>query len=186
MRRIAQASTILSTLLLGITLFLWSIRAHRSYYAVYQPDVAWVKREYIFLTTRDGVMLVTQIPRSTPGWSTGRRTTVRPPWTMAAFLIRHFGPVQYERNIDLKGFFGAPLTQLQALVAYGTLAILFSILPAAWLIVRCTDKRKRRLKAGLCPECGYDLRETKDRCPECGAAKPVAGLSPSPADTAVG
>src|SRR5580700_2373481 len=46
------------------------------------------------------------------------------------------------------------------------LASAFSVLPILWLKSRFW--KRRNIKSGRCVHCGYDLRATPDRCPECG------------------
>jgi hypothetical protein len=45
------------------------------------------------------------------------------------------------------------------------LSVAFPVIRAVFILRR----RWRRTVLGLCPKCGYDLRATPDRCPECGA-----------------
>jgi hypothetical protein len=46
--------------------------------------------------------------------------------------------------------------------------VLTGALPLLW--IRRTLYRRAARRRGLCPQCGYDLRATPERCPECGAA----------------
>ena|ERR1700722_2764708 len=46
-------------------------------------------------------------------------------------------------------------------------ALICAAVPLAWAIRQVA--RRKVLKGGLCPACGYDLRATPERCPECGA-----------------
>ena len=53
--------------------------------------------------------------------------------------------------------------------------VLFNFLPAVRLFRHRT--RTRRTVAGLCPECGYDLRGTPVRCSECGCEADIGTLT---------
>jgi hypothetical protein len=58
------------------------------------------------------------------------------------------------------------------------LTFLFSFLPALWL--RRHLRHRRQLRQGLCPTCSYDLRASKERCPECGSPIPTTNTEPLP------
>ena len=77
-------------------------------------------------------------------------------WGAAGFGVRH--------NSNSNG------TSVFLLVPHWSFLALGAILPVIWT-VRCHRRwrARRREDAGLCPGCGYDLRATPGRCPECGA-----------------
>ncbi len=47
------------------------------------------------------------------------------------------------------------------------LPILVFSIPPCGLWALSSGRRRKRKKLGLCVKCGYDLRGSKDRCPEC-------------------
>jgi hypothetical protein len=100
---------------------------------------------------------------------------------------------QHQKEYDL-GFLNSGISS--AMISrmwppFGTPGNLYYVVTPAWVFVAMTLpwvplrstyiflRGTRRRVAGLCPTCGYDLRATPDRCPECGSAVPPHA-SPDP------
>jgi hypothetical protein len=77
----------------------------------------------------------------------------------------------------LIGFVAAAGLLLWGLTFVGPVPVVLTTLAAAVVLTvrafhRNDPLRRRRALAGKCEACGYDLRASHDRCPECGAALP--------------
>jgi hypothetical protein len=71
-----------------------------------------------------------------------------------AFLESTFG--------EANGLHGAKKT---VMVPFYAVTLAFLVIPILWAIRRW---RWRKKSDGFCDRCGYDLRATPERCPECG------------------
>ena len=110
---------------------------------------------------------VEDIPMAGPGWRFGgfgiRSGMIIPPWGWTAghpWAQQQSG----QTSVDLPTL-ELPYKECDVPLAY--LQWLFALAPTLWLLMRLLPFRKSA--HGHCPACGYDLRATPDRCPECGA-----------------
>ena len=95
-----------------------------------------------------------------------------------SWLIRDGGrttaPVGIPPSLIPQGSLRNPFTfypSIKANVSYWLLITLAGILPALRLFAWWRHGHRR--ENGCCPTCGYDLRASTERCPECGTPIPT-------------
>lgn len=105
-------------------------------------------------------------------WLASSTVTVK--WSLLGFSYREVAGQTQQSTLDgiLPRSSTKPVLVKRWAVPYWSLAALTGLLPLLWLFMKF---RPRRRLAGQCPHCGYDLRATPRRCPECGTATAAAG-----------
>jgi hypothetical protein len=108
------------------------------------------------------------------GWSERPEDSPTPPWEFSldhpAVGLAAYGPDRrFSARWEEIGGYGYT-TQILRVPDWSLVAAL-AVLPAifAFRQIRAVRRRRRRSRLGLCPACGYDLRASPGRCPECGA-----------------
>ena len=95
-------------------------------------------------------------------WLVTRHLAILSP--VRVYLVLALAVVCFAWAVHWFSYLG-PVTTLLLALGLGGLVL-------ALTLIRKPHTRRAREDAGLCTECGYDLRASEDRCPECNAPLP--------------
>jgi hypothetical protein len=105
--------------------------------------------------------------RAGEGWSWHPQSTPRI-YPITAWWSDGWGPFHWEVNEKDGGEYS--IIRRWYAVPLWLVALISGVWPV-WSIalsIRRMRRRRRAAREGCCKSCGYDLRATPDRCPECG------------------
>jgi hypothetical protein len=151
-----NVATVVSLVLCVATIVLWA----RSYFW-WESVTAGYGVGSVRLLSEEGVLRLRRFHEPSGGpwagvrYDPGYRTRYPDGYRFRALLW--YGVGSDRDGSDWKWWADAP---------HWIVAVVLAVLPLSrrrWLM------SPRRRRPGLCPACGYDLRATPDRCPECGA-----------------
>ena len=118
-------------------------------------------------------MVHPNVPEFAKGWQYAAAPTVNPWRRRFTFLGFEYWNTKLPA-IPQRG----PTYMIGFMVPHGLLAAALGAAPAVaarhlWLARR----RRRRIAGRLCAACGYDVRASAARCPECGTMSPTAAAA---------
>lgn len=166
MRRLgSNFSVTVAVLLCAAIAWLW-VRSYR------QPEQLsrFFPRHYVEVNSYSG--------RIDLEWTTYPRPLPRQSWELTlrhepiSAAYRSPGTSLLNRiGFECDRFRGGSYTMYVLIVPWWAVLLLAGSSAATWHLHRSRDKRRRaRFLSNLCIRCGYDLRATPGRCPECGMA----------------
>ena len=167
-RRVFTALSVLSLLLCVATLGLWGRSCFGRDLAFFGVG-GWFFEATVHLGRIEFFVLGPRARNASPTWERDRD----PAWQGPVFALGADHGTWRTLGWGYGGRDYAPYGAYRALIMpHWSLALLFAILPALYL--RSTIRSRRRRRIGHCPRCGYDLRATPERCPECGTERVLA------------
>ena len=169
-RRLFTTVSLLS-LVLCVTAAVFWVRSYRRYDSVGSPR--FYDTSYEISSGRGGISIsvVTWLtPMVDPGWSTSTQVISSGeamPWSANALGFCSGQTINWSMSGQTP--FAA---ERYTVVPHWLLFLLTGVLPALWVV---RFKRHRRCDSrSYCITCGYDLRASTGRCPECGTPIPSA------------
>jgi hypothetical protein len=169
------ATAFLSTGLLLAVGLAWAVSPWRSAAVAFYSPAGHLE---VLGSDRAGLLLfVSDLPFSSEVAWTAEGLTV--PSEQASPIIHKwiFDPANAQSSLLGFGFSQGSVNALKAsfravLIPYWAILPPLALLPIAAIRRRLLRWQRRRM--GLCRRCGYDLRRSPDRCPECGATRSLA------------